>query len=255
MQIWKERWYEVYNLKLWQNCNLWCKYCYLLSSNKMYPELAIYWNLPEEVEKFLKKNKDKKILFNIWEHTDSFLLDSITQYSLFLYSLLDKYPNLVIESRTKLINLYLLFPPHERFILSFSISINNLDLFWETKKVFQKLDYIKKITFDWYNVALKFDPIISIDLYEDEFFSKIFQIKNENIDHFSIGTLRFSRNLQIITEYVYNFKINLKDFEFINWKYVVKNREKIYNFFLGKLKPLNKDFYISMNPIINKPNI
>lgn len=248
MQIWKERWYKVFNVKLWQNCNLGCKYCYLLASNKMYPELAIYWNLEEEVEKFLKNHSEEKILFNIWEHTDSFLFDDVTNYTLFFYSLLDKYPNLVIEARTKLTDLNLLFPSHERFILAFSISINNLDNFWKKELIFKKLDFIKKLTFNWYKIALKFDPIIWINFYDDDFFEKIFSLKIDNIDHYSIWTLRFSTQLKIISEYIYNHKINMSDFELQNWKYVLKNRDQIYNYFIMKLKPLKKEYYLSMEP-------
>lgn len=248
-EIYKKLGYEVYNVKIWMNCNLWCKYCYLLSSTKFNPELTIYWNIKEEVRQFMESNKDKKIVLNIWEYTDSFLYDKITNLSSFFNELCLEYPNLLVESRTKLTNLQLNLNPNKNFILWFSVSINEMDNFWKRDLIIKKLEFISHLTKLWYKVALKFDPIITLDWYDDDFFEVIKSMNKENIHHFSIWCLRFSKWLWKIIWKCTNTKSVKWDFETVNWKYVNRYRECIYNFFIKKMETIwVYDYYLSMDP-------
>jgi len=250
-EIYKKQWYKVYNVKIWQNCSLWCNYCYLLSSNKFNPELTIYWNIKEEVKKFLNKNKWEKIVLNIWEYTDSFLFDKTTNLTSFFREMCLKNENLIVESRTKLQNLKINFKPIDNFVLWFSISINEMDIFWKKELILKKLDYIKELTHKGYTVSLKFDPIITLNWYDNEFFSKIKEMNLNKIHHFSVWTLRFSKNLWKIIWNCTSSKKCSWEFEFINWKYINKNRENIYNFFISKMNEIwITKYYLSMDPNI-----
>ncbi|EKD44321.1 MAG: hypothetical protein ACD_71C00179G0016 [uncultured bacterium (gcode 4)] len=237
MGVWRERWYQVFNVKIWQNCNLGCKYCYLLDSNKLNPELTIYCNVKEEVTKFLEDFwKEKKMVLNIGEYTDTFLFDDFTKYTAFFRKLLDEYPNLIIEARTKLSRFKVRFHPHERFVVGFSVSINPFDNFWKKEQIMKKLDFIKTFADSWYKVALKFDPITWMENYDEDFFQKVYAIKSENLDHYSLWTLRFSEWLKSIMEKVYDTKINTQLFSFENGKYVYSYRDKVHDFFIKKLE-------------------
>jgi len=248
-EIYRKLWYAIYNVKIWQNCLLWCDYCYLLSTNKFNPEITIYSNIKEEVNKFIKEHPWKKILFNIWEYTDSFLLDKITQLTEFFYDICSKNPNIIVESRTKLSNLFINFPPIPNFIFWFSVSINNMDRFWKKEDILKKLEYIKELTHKWYIVSLKFDPIITLNWYDSNFFEVINQMKKENIHHFSVWTLRFTRNLWKIIWNCTDTKNVNGEFILENGKYVNKYREAIYNFFIQKMWDIwINDYYISMDP-------
>lgn len=248
-EIYKNLWYSVYNVKIWMNCNLWCKYCYLLNTTKFTPELTIYGNIKEETIKFLENNKDRKILLNLWEYTDTYLFDKITNLSDFFNDLTFKYPNLIIESRTKLINIPINFQPNSNFILWFSISINEMDNFWKKEQIMKKLEYIKNLTHLWYYVSLKFDPITTLDWYDDDFFNIIQKMDLSRIHHFSIWCLRFSKGLWKIIWKCSDVKTINGDFEILNWKYVNKFREHIYNFFITKMKNIwITKYYLSMDP-------
>ncbi|MDD3793297.1 MAG: hypothetical protein PHI37_00595 [Candidatus Gracilibacteria bacterium] len=248
-EIYRKLGYAIYNLKIGQNCLLGCDYCYLLSTNKFNPEITIYSNIKEEVNKFIKQNPGKKILFNIGEYTDSFLFDKITNLNQFFYEICIKNPNIIVESRTKLMNLDIKFPPIKNLILGFSISINNMDRFGKKEDILKKLEYIKELTYKGYIVSLKFDPIITLNGYDNDFFDVINNMKKDNIHHFSLGTLRFTRNLgKIIGNCTDSKKVN-EEFILENGKYVNKYREAIYNFFIQKMGDIGvNDYYLSMDP-------
>ena len=248
--IYKNLWYTVYNIKIWQNCNLGCDYCYLLSSNKFNPELTIYSNIEEEINKFIKNNKNKKIVFNLWEYTDTFLFDWITKLTSFFYNICKENPNIIVETRTKLNNFKINFPPIQNFILGFSISINDMDKFWNEKLILNKLKNIKVLTNKWYKVALKFDPITTLKWYNENFFSLINNMNKENIHHFSVWTIRFTTNLWKIISKCSNTNKTVWDFKKINWKYVNIYRKWIYEFFIKNMKTIwINDYYLSMEPI------
>lgn len=247
--IYKDKGYKVFNVKIGQNCSLWCKYCYLLSTQKQRPELAIYCNVKEETNKFIKKYKWEKIVLNLWEYTDSFLYDSLTNLNRFFYNICLENPNIIVETRTKLNNFKIDFPPIKNFILAFSISINNLDNFWTKKLTLKKLNNINLLTQKWYMVAIKFDPIVRLDWYDDDFFNIIKEMDLNFIHHFSIWTLRFTRSLKnIMTTCSPNIELN-SNFEYVIDKYVNKQRMHIYNFFINKMKQIwVNEYYLSMEP-------
>lgn len=248
-EIYKKLWYTVYNVKIWMNCNLWCKYCYLLNTTKFTPEIAIYGNIQEETLKFVENHKDKKMLLNLWEYTDTFMLDKITDLTVFFNNLTLQYPNILIESRTKLQNLTLKFDPNPNFILGFSVSINELDKFWKKEQVLSKLNYIQWLTKLGYSVSIKFDPIISLIWYDDDFFDIIKEMDLTKIHHFSIWCLRFSKWLWRVISQCGDVKTVHWNFQEIHWKFVNTNREHIYAFFISRMKAIwLHDYYLSMDP-------
>ena len=188
------------------NCPYDCSYCYLqLYLNN--PYLYVYANTDEmldELADYLKKKK--RIRIGTGEFTDSLALDNITEFSKLVIPFFSKYPENILELKTKSVNVdNLLTIEHVgNTVISWSLNPDTIINSEEegTPLLEERLEAAKKCQDSGYLIGFHFDPIIYSENWEKLYkpvVYKIFDYINPGkIFCISLGTFRYVKPLKNI---------------------------------------------------------
>ncbi len=209
------------------NCIYDCRYCFLqgMFNSANYVLFINYKDFVKSIEDKILSSKEKNIHFFSGYDCDSLALEPISKFANYILKNLKKYPNIILELRTKStqINFLLKRRPHQNIVVAFSISPNEIIYNHEEKtpNLLKRINAIKKLQAAGWNVGLRFDPIIYCENFKniyEKFFYQIFNSINSNYIHsITIGSFRMPKNFftKISNQYVKksNLLINLQDDE------------------------------------------
>lgn len=189
------------------NCIYECEYCYLQGYFNS-PDIVLFLNhedIGQEIEATLLKhqNSDKRVWFHAGEFSDSLALTHLTGELPFYFELFAKYPQAMLELRTKSANTreLLKLSPLKNVITSFSLSpesrIKKTDL--KTPGLTHRLRAMAELQEKGFPVAIHLDPIIHEDNFE-ETYQELFQKLQSHLDlskieYVSMGVVRFTSNV------------------------------------------------------------
>ncbi len=113
--------YEILNSGL--NCQFNCAYCYL-QTYMTTPFLTIFVNLPERVLEISQLLDTRQRRIGTGEFTDSLVLDPVTNHSQLLINTFRTLPNILLELKTKSLNIanLLLIPASRNSVVSWSLN-------------------------------------------------------------------------------------------------------------------------------------
>lgn len=186
------------------DCKYDCEYCYL----QYYFQTkvpVIFVNRDEVLEKIEELlNSFDNPYFHVGEVCDALAFDDLTEFSLDIVSLFNKYPNGTIEFRTKSTNVDNLISgnnPPNNVIPSWTFSPQEIADMIEhkTPSFNERLGAAKRSQEAGYTVGVRLDPIIRIEGWEElyqKMVQKIFaKLDTKQIDYISLGTPKHNKVL------------------------------------------------------------
>lgn len=187
---------NIYYASTILNCIYDCEYCFL---SGMYnsSNIVIFVNLDklEEEIKHLPNNAYICVSYD----SDMLALNGITNFLDFFYEAIKKY-NVTIEIRTKSTYLIKNYPPLDNLILSYTLTPdfikNNYEI--QTPNLNLRLEAINYHLKKGFRVQIAFEPLIFIknyvEIYNDMLSKISLKLDLLQIDKFSIGTFRISKD-------------------------------------------------------------
>ncbi|MBD23365.1 MAG: DNA photolyase [Alphaproteobacteria bacterium] len=229
------------------NCVYDCKYCFLqgMFNSANYLIFVNYEDFFNEISKTIKKNHNKKICFFSGYDCDSLALENITNFASNFINFFKNYNNAFLEIRTKSINIKQLIniKPIKNVIVAYSINPQKIIKEFEQKtpNFDSRLNSLKKIQDNGWNIGLRFDPIFITEKNKKDYFKfleKIFtNLKCSLIHSITIGKFRMSEKfLKKI--------IKIRPEDTLTFNYLMKNtnkeREIIQLFYMQVQKYIDK---------------
>ncbi|MDR0646338.1 MAG: hypothetical protein LBG46_05145 [Elusimicrobiota bacterium] len=240
--------YNLINLGF--GCAYECAYCFLQQYQNLHAII-----LPANISDFLKKVESAKFKKGIFpyarvgsgEFTDSLIFDNITNYSKDIVTFFRGRAE-YFEFKTKSVNIdnLLNLPPAGNVAVGWSVNPQNIIDETEllTPSLKERLCAAAKIAAHGFKTAFHFDPVILHDGWRENYKKVLEEIENalpkESILWFSLGTLRFKRELKKFIEA--RFADNsILDEEFLlafdgKLRYADAARKEVYDY----LRPLIK---------------
>jgi spore photoproduct lyase len=211
--------------------------------------------LPANINDFLKEVESAKFIKGIFpyarigsgEFTDSLIFDHITNYSKDIVKFFRGRAE-YFEFKTKSVNIdkLLNLPPAENIVVGWSVNPQNIidETEFLTPALKERLAAAAKIAAHGFKTAFHFDPVILHDGWRENYKKVLEEIEcsvpKESILWFSLGTLRFKRELKKFIEA--RFPDNsILDEEFLlafdgKLRYPDASRKEVYDY----LQPLIK---------------
>lgn len=191
--------YHVLNLG--SQCNMNCSYCYLQSYLNS-QATRIYTNIDQalqELESMAREHPEQPFRVGTGEIVDSLSLDELTLYSRKLISFFQKYPNWILELKTKSnkVDQFLDLPGSGNIVISWSINAPYIIKREEhgTANFNERLAAARKCADRGYRVAFHIDPMIWHPQWKENYAFVAEEItKNfseKEVHTLSMGTLRF----------------------------------------------------------------
>lgn len=249
------------------NCPFMCEYCYLLANFKHRPYITVMVEIEKllnAIETLLVMRKGQETLINIGEESDSLALDHITEFSKDLVMFFADKPNAKLELRTKSNNISNLIDLEHKgkTIIAFSMNPQEVISKFEhgTASLYERIDASLKLQENGYKIALKFEPIIAIENWEEKYSKMVDQIFKKIdpslIDHFALGTIRFRDSLAELYHIFYHNSSILKELsenvqyneKITNLTYSKELRKNIYHYLLNIIREYlpKTEFYLSV---------
>ena len=186
------------------DCKYDCEYCYLqyYFQTKVPVIFVNRDEVLENVEELLKQFDSP--YFHVGEVCDALAFDDLTEFSVEIAELFKRYPNGVVEFRTKsanVDNLLLISDPPENLIPSWTFSPQKVaDLIeHKTPSFNERLGAAKKCQDVGYTVGIRLDPIIRIPGWEEEYKKTVGELlqtlDSKQIDYISLGTPKHNKVL------------------------------------------------------------
>ncbi len=189
-----------YNINLHTGCPFCCSYC-ILQAYLENPEPVYFTNLEDlELELAELSRTQRYVRIGTGELSDSLALDGDTLYSQKLLALVEKFPRLLFEFKTK--------STHIENILNYGKKLRNVVIGWSlnpqeviereellTPDLFARLAAIEKARQAGYKIAIHFDPLLIFKGWQDAY-SELVQEISKVVSHadiawWSLGALRF----------------------------------------------------------------
>jgi spore photoproduct lyase len=232
------------------NCFYNCAYCYLQVYLNSFGILQ-FSNMNDvlnELDEFIKQ-MDHKHIYRIGtgEYTDSLMMDSVTGISQMLIEKLAKYPNIMLELKSKSSNIEHLLHLHEKgsAVLAWSLNTDkNIKEYEEGAALLtERLRAAKKACEAGYFLAFHFDPIIIYKGWQTDYaelIKKLFQ----TIDHkktvwISLGGFRYTPDFKdIMQDNFPDEKLTAEEMfpgQDGKYRYFKKIRIDIYNFIKSEI--------------------
>ena len=187
------------------NCLYDCSYCFLqgLYNSADYVVFVNYEDFLEEIIEKSEENPSSVKTFFSGYDCDSLAFDKITGFCQYFLPRLRKIENCEFELRTKSINIEVLksMEPIKNCIIAFSLSPDEVAKTLDEKapSIKRRLDAMKNLVDQCWNVGLRFDPLIYSEDWTrmySELFDKCFEIiDNNKIHSVSFGPLRFPKEM------------------------------------------------------------
>lgn len=196
-----------------EQCSIGCTYCILQA---YFPSTSLRlfanWNrMLKEVESELTGNPGRFYRIGTGEFTDSLLLDPITAFSTLIVPFFARFPNCVLELKTKTDHVDLLenLDHAGRTIVAWSMNSETVIAREEGFAVSleRRLECAKKCMQWGYRLAFHFDPMIYYDGWEKDY-KKVVDLIFDSVDSkkivwISLGCFRFMPALKSIVEEKY----------------------------------------------------
>jgi spore photoproduct lyase len=253
--IQKQGYENFYYATTMLNCIYDCHYCFLQG---MYPSanVVLFVNIEdffEEVKDKLKEVGDEKLFVSISYDTDVLAVENLFGMAKKWIDFAKNYENLVIEIRTKSVNLdSILDELNENILLSFSLSPDVVANRYEIKtpNLEKRVNAIKKVISKGYKPSIAIDPILKVENYEkvyNEFIEYIFQeINPKDLESIIFGVMRMnSSQYKSIKKSGLISDILYYPYETKNGVMTYSNKIEIINFIENKLLQYHENiFYV-----------
>lgn len=254
----------VFNLRLGGMCIFNCHYCYNYGANVFHPEVAVYSNtelMIRQMRNIRETSPDVPILFNAGEHTDSLALDPVTALTTDLVPTIPELQNTLMELRTKTADVENLqgLQHGGRTIVAFTLSPQNVIDACEGENAITVEERIEAMVRcqNWgYPIALKIDPVIPIDGWEEDYHELIEilseRLNPELIHHYSLGVLRIAGKLRGLIQELYPesplLQMDFSQKQLGKYTHVDELRGRIYRSIINRMREFidDKPFYLSM---------
>ena len=204
-----------------ENCPLACSYCILQAyfQDRILKVWANQDDLFRELGDTFGADRNKRYRLGTGEFTDSLTLEALTGYSGDLIHFLEQYPNVVLELKSKVIDLSWMESATrtDRVLPAWSVNAPFINEHEElgTSALKERLTAARTVADSGYRVCLHFDPIIRFDGWEDgyaDIINMIFEyLKPQEIAYMSLGSFRHMPQLKPIiaenfpqTRYIYD---------------------------------------------------
>jgi spore photoproduct lyase len=237
-------------LNIGTNCPLDCSYCILQAYfNK--PSLRIFVNLENELGKIgeiIDNHPEKIFRIGTGEFTDSLALDEIHRYSNIISEFIKYRKNVIIEYKTKTIEIKRLLDIsiRERILVSWSLNSPYIVAHEEhgAPSIKQRLIAAKACQDEGFIIGFHFDPLIKHENWKEQYLKTIELIAKylqpDKILWVSMGCLRFLPSLKQIILKRHPESI-LLDSEFIHGldgksRYLKPVRIEMYSYMANLLK-------------------
>jgi spore photoproduct lyase len=236
-----------YNLNLHTGCPYHCSYCIL----QTYLETTepIFFTNFDDMEKELEEVSQGREYLRIGtgELTDSLALDPQTGYSHKILHIIEKFPEIVFEFKTKSTNI--------ENLVSYKNILRNIVVSWSlnpreviereellTPDLVSRLGAVEKAQAHGYKIGIHFDPIVIFAGWQDAYLEMVKEISRviepSRIAWWSLGALRFPYSLR---EHIFKHR-GSRLFE----GELVKGHDGKYRYF----KPLRLQLFCYMKQII-----
>ncbi len=185
--LWYWHTWNSYFFKTSLNCSFDCSYCYLkwAFKNDMQVFFVNYDDIKKEIKNKIASNKSKEILwFYSSDYSDILASESISNFSIEFISLFEEYDNVMMEIRTKSVNIWSLlklwFIPKNTEI-AFSLNPQELiDLYeFKTPSLDSRIACINELISKWFKVWLRFLPLLPVKNYYNIYLDFTKKIRNE----------------------------------------------------------------------------
>lgn len=225
-------WYpgKAFFFKSVLNCMFDCEYCYLKWAFKTpFPTIFVNYEdiqnaIEEKINSLRKSGYNDTIYFYASNYSDIQWLDEMIHFNQSFIPFFEKFPNVLMESRTKSSNINSLLQLNNETMkhfknteLSFSLNPQSIiDSFeHKTSSLDQRIDAINTLLSDWRKVWIRFLPLLPVENYLPIYTEFITYVK-EKIDINRINSI-FIWSI-IYTKSDYNNLVKKWNFTF-EWKF------------------------------------
>jgi len=179
------------------NCPFDCRYCYLQGMYRS-AHYVLFLNFSDFGKAILERVRKEPTTFFAGYHSDSLALEGYTHFLDYFLPLFAKHPTAILELRTKSVNIHKLLQlrPIPNCVIAFSLNPERIARIYETNapSLTQRLQAMKRLQEEGWNIGLRFDPIIYTEDYRDlyrPFFHRVLSlIKNPH--SITLGAFRLS---------------------------------------------------------------
>ncbi len=200
---------NYYVLNIATHCSLNCSYCILQEYFQNNPLLKVFANIEDcflEIDSLIRSGPKGIFRIGMGEYTDSLALDEVTGFSNDLISYFQGKKNLILELKTKTVNIsnLLKYENVGNIVVAWSVNPNTIIECEEegAAKLEERLDAASACMEKGYKIAFHFDPIILYKGWEKEYretVENIFkQVNPETILWISLGGFRYRPALKNI---------------------------------------------------------
>lgn len=239
------------------NCPFNCSYCYLnwAFKNNFQVIFVNYDDIMESIENKIKEVRNSwfkdTIMFYASDYSDTLAIENLTQFHLNFISFFEKFPNIIMESRTKSVNIdslnKLWFVPKNTEI-AFSLNPEELINKYEklTPSLDSRIDAINELLSWGFRVWLRFLPLLPVNnylaIYSTFLDYVITKIDLSKVNSIEIWGLLYTKEdyMKILKKDVWSdflYRLDDEDWEFIRSPREFRNN--IYNLFFEKLNKFN----------------
>lgn len=239
-----------YNINLHTGCPYSCSYC-ILQTYLENPKPVFFTNLEDMEQELAELSRTRKyIRIGTGELSDSLALDPQTVYSRKILAVVEKFPDIIFEFKTK--------SAHIENILNYPKKPANVVIAWSlnpqpviereellTADLCSRLQALERARNAGYKIAIHFDPLILFDGWQEAYTDLIAEISKKitlpDIAWWSLGALRFPYELR---EHIFKHKHSrLFDGELVKghdgkYRYFKPIRLELFRFVSGKIKEL-----------------
>jgi spore photoproduct lyase len=196
-------------LNVLSNCPLDCSYCFLQEYLANNPAVKAFTNVDDalaELEAVLRAHPGRRFRIGTGELADSLALDPLTGLSRILVPFVRRFPNALLELKTKTdcIDELLDIEPDERVVVSWSVNPPAIAEADERGAAMmqERIEAAHRVQCAGFRVGLHFDPLVEYDGWEQgygETIEAIFsRVDPQGVAWVSLGTLRLTPGLESV---------------------------------------------------------
>jgi spore photoproduct lyase len=193
-----------------ENCTLECSYC-VLQTYLSNPLIVVFVNtddMTRELESAFRRHQDQRIRLGTGELADSLALEHLTDFSDFIVPLVEQFPHVTFEFKTKTDSVEKLLTRKASGNVVVSWSLNSEVAIasdeWGTAPLDRRLAAARRCVEHGYRVGFHFDPLIVHEEWETNYKGVVEQLFHAvppaRIIWISLGALRFPPSLKPIIQ-------------------------------------------------------
>lgn len=205
------RFEKAFFFKTSLNCPFNCSYCYLkwAFKNNFQTIFVNYEEIQETLEKKIKEVRDSWysdiIMFYASDYSDTLAIDNISEFHVNFVPFFEKFPNVLMESRTKFSNIESLlklpnFPKNTEIAFSLNPEVVILKYEKWSSSLKSRIDAINQLLDKNFKIWLRFIPLLPINNYL-EIYSDFLDFIISKIDLTKINSIEIWSLLYTIEDY------------------------------------------------------